>query len=156
MTTRLYLVRHGATSVSTEDRFSGAEGVELSTDGRIQAERLGERLRREDICAVYSSPLSRAIETARIITRGWPLSVTPVDALREIAHGHWEGMRRCDVEQQFGAEYAMWEQDPFTFAPSGGDSAGSSRDCQRASRRQGAGDLPQGDDSPFTQQPAGI
>jgi probable phosphoglycerate mutase len=122
MTTRLYLVRHGATDVATEDRFSGAEGVELSMDGRAQAERLGDRLRTEDICAVYSSPLSRAIETARIITRGWPLSVTPVDALREIAHGHWEGMRRCDVEQQFGAEYAMWEQDPFTFAPSGGES----------------------------------
>ena len=122
MSTRLYLVRHGATDVSTEDRFSGAEGVELSMDGRAQAERLGERLRTEDICAAYSSPQSRALETAQIVTKGWPLSVTAVDGLREIAHGHWEGLRRCDVEQQFGQEYAMWEQDPFTFAPSGGES----------------------------------
>jgi broad specificity phosphatase PhoE len=122
MTTRLYLVRHGATDLSTEDRFSGAEGVELSIDGRTQAERLSERLRPEDICAAYSSPLSRAMETARIVTTGWPLSVTSVDGLREISHGHWEGLRRCDVEREFGSEYAIWEQDPFTFAPSGGES----------------------------------
>jgi broad specificity phosphatase PhoE len=120
--TRLFLVRHGATALATEDRFSGAEGVELSEDGRAQAERLGERLRGEDIRAVYSSPLSRAMATARIVTKGWPVSPVSVDGLREISHGHWEGLRRCDVEDEFAQEYAMWEQDPFTFAPSGGES----------------------------------
>jgi probable phosphoglycerate mutase len=45
-----------------------------------------------------------------------------VDGLREISHGHWEGMRRVDVESQFGEEYAMWSQDPFTFAPRDGES----------------------------------
>jgi len=61
---RLYLVRHGATQLTAEDRFSGAEGVELSDDGRWQAARLAERLATEGICAVYSSPLSRALDTA--------------------------------------------------------------------------------------------
>jgi probable phosphoglycerate mutase len=41
--------------------------------------------------------------------------------LREIDHGHWEGLRRSDVEARFGEEYATWEEDPFTFAPSGGE-----------------------------------
>jgi probable phosphoglycerate mutase len=122
MTTRLYLVRHGATAESTEDRFSGAEGVELSEQGRAQAERLGDRLRSENISAVYSSPYSRAMDTAGIIARGWPVAPIPADGFREISHGHWEGLRRADVEDQFGSEYAMWEHDPFTFAPSGGES----------------------------------
>ena len=122
MTTRLYLVRHGATQLSSEDRFSGADGVELSEEGRAQAECLRERLQSEGIGAVYASPFSRAMDTARIVARGWPVSPIPVDGLREINHGHWEGLRRFDVEEQFGAEYAMWEQDPFTFAPKDGES----------------------------------
>src|SRR5262245_12602167 len=122
MTTRLYLVRHGSTALSSEDRFSGAEGVELSVEGRAQAERLGERLRTEGIGAVYSSPLSRAMDTARIVSRGWNGVPVAVDGLREISHGHWEGLQRKEVEERFPAEYIMWEQDPFTCAPSGGES----------------------------------
>lgn len=65
--TRLFLVRHGATSATQEDRFSGSSGAELSEDGRWQAARLGERLSHQNITAAYSSPLSRALDTARII-----------------------------------------------------------------------------------------
>src|SRR5262249_1358027 len=111
MTTRLFLVRHGETAQSAEDRFSGAEGVELSEEGRKQAARLGDRLRAEGISAVYSSPLSRAMETARIISKGWPTTPIAVDGLREVSHGHWEGLQRKEVEERFAAEYAMWEQD---------------------------------------------
>src|SRR5262249_42836796 len=110
------------TDLSAEDRFSGAEGVELSDAGRAQAARLGERLRSEGISAVYSSPLSRAMDTARIVSNGWKGTPVPVDGLREISHGHWEGLRRQDVEERFATEYTMWEQDPFTCAPSGGES----------------------------------
>ena len=122
MSTRLFLVRHGATGMSTEDRFSGAEGAELSDQGRAQAARVGERLRSEGISAVYSSPYSRAMDTAQIVAKGWTLTPRPVVGLREISHGHWEGLRRTEVEERFAAEYAMWEQDPFTYAPSGGES----------------------------------
>lgn len=122
MTTRLYLVRHGATPLTMEDKFSGAEGVYLSDQGRQQAERLSERMQDRDIAAAYSSPLDRAVETARIIIHPHQLQLTTVDGLREISHGHWEGMTRRDVESQFPEEYAAWEEDPFTFAPEGGES----------------------------------
>jgi probable phosphoglycerate mutase len=120
--TRLLLVRHGATSATEEDRFSGSTAAELSEQGRWQAARLGERLAQQNLTAVYSSPLSRALETARIIAAHCGLEPVARDALREIAHGHWEGMKRDDVERDFGAEYAAWESDPFTFAPAGGES----------------------------------
>ncbi|HEX6641708.1 MAG TPA: histidine phosphatase family protein [Thermoanaerobaculia bacterium] len=122
-TTRIYLVRHGATQLTAEDRFSGASGVDLSEEGRWQAERLGDRLAREGVHAIYTSPLSRTMDTARIITRicgcGDP---TPMDGLREISHGRWEGLTRSEVEERFGGEYASWQEDPFTFAPEGGES----------------------------------
>lgn len=122
MTTRLYLVRHGATQLTAENRFSGAVGVDLSEEGRAQAARLAERLAADPIAAVYASTLSRALETARIVARPHGLAPVEEDGLREISHGRWEGLSRQEVEERFADEYASWEADPFTFAPVGGES----------------------------------
>jgi broad specificity phosphatase PhoE len=122
MTTRLYLVRHGATQLTAEDRFAGSVGVDLSDEGRWQATRLGERLSHEEITAIYSSPYSRTMETARIIAESCALTIETRDGLREISHGRWEGLTRREVEARHPDEYAAWEEDPFTFAPEGGES----------------------------------
>jgi broad specificity phosphatase PhoE len=120
--TRLYLVRHGATQLTAEDRFAGATGVELSDEGRAQAARLGDRLRHEGISSVYASPLSRTVATAQIVADHCALQIETRDGLREIHHGRWEGLTRREVESRFPEEYAAWEEDPFTFAPEGGES----------------------------------
>ncbi|MFM8550786.1 MAG: histidine phosphatase family protein [Nitrospiraceae bacterium] len=122
MTTRLFLVRHGATVLSAEDRFAGATDVELSDEGRVQAERLAERLADAELAAVYASPMRRTVETAALIVGAHALAPIPCDGLREIHHGRWEGLTRTEVETRFPDEYAAWEADPFTFAPSGGES----------------------------------
>ncbi len=122
MTTRLFLVRHGATQLTAENRFSGSVGVELSDEGRAQAARLAERLATEEIAAVYASPLSRALDTATIVARPHALTPAQEDGLREISHGRWEGLARQEVEERYADEYAAWEADPFTFAPVGGES----------------------------------
>jgi len=121
MTTRLFLVRHGATTLSAEDRFAGATDVDLSDVGRQQASGLAERLASQPIRAVYASPMRRTVETASII--GAPHGFKPEtrDGLREISHGRWEGMTRKEVEATYGDEYFEWEADPFTFAPVGGE-----------------------------------
>jgi broad specificity phosphatase PhoE len=121
-TTRLFLIRHGATQLTAEDRFSGAGGVDLSDEGRAQAERLAERLRDVPLHAIYCSPLSRTRETAEIVARPHALAPVDRDGLREITHGRWEGLTRREVEERFAEEYAAWEADPFTFAPEGGES----------------------------------
>src|SRR5262249_47766562 len=120
-TTRVFMVRHGATVLSAEDQFAGVTDVELSNEGREQARRLAERLSRKKITAVYASPLGRTIETARILAAPHHLHVQPCDGFREISHGHWEGMTPCEVEQKFPKELAEWEEDPYTFAPPGGE-----------------------------------
>src|SRR5258705_5185264 len=119
--TRLFLARHGATGFTSEDRFSGAEGAELSDEGRSQAADLGDRLRPEAIQAIFSSPLSRAMETARLIASRCAVTVETREGLSEISHGHWEGLTRAEVERRFPEEYAAWEPDPFTFAPDHGE-----------------------------------
>jgi broad specificity phosphatase PhoE len=119
---RVFMVRHGATVLSAEDRFAGVTDVELSEEGREQARRLAERLSDERIRAVYASPLGRTVETARILAAPHNLPVQTCDGFREISHGHWEGMMRYEVEEKFPGEMAEWEKDPYTFAPAGGES----------------------------------
>lgn len=122
MTTRIYLIRHGATILSAEDRFAGATDVDLSDEGRRQAEALAVRLSDDRITAVYCSPLKRTVETATIVAR--PQGLTPIsrDGLREISHGRWESLPRSEVEALFPEEYAAWEEDPFIYAPRDGES----------------------------------
>ncbi len=120
--TRVFMVRHGATVLSAEDRFAGATDVELSDEGREQTRRLAERLSHEKIVAVYASPLGRTVETARILAAPHELEVLTCDGLREINHGRWEQMTRREVEEKFPEEAAEWEKDPYTFAPLGGES----------------------------------
>ena len=119
--TRVFLIRHGATVLTAEDRFAGAIDVELSDEGREQAQHLALRLSSEEIAAVYASPLSRAVNTARILAQPHGLMVQMREGLREISHGHWEQMTRREVEEQFPEEAAAWDDDPFTFAPQGGE-----------------------------------
>jgi probable phosphoglycerate mutase len=121
MTTRLLLVRHGETTLTAEDRFAGSTDVLLGPNGREQAERLAARLTCDPIAAAYSSPMRRTVETAAIVARPHRVEVITRDGLREINHGHWEGLRRADVEAQYSEEYAAWEEDPFTFAPVDGE-----------------------------------
>ena len=121
MTTRVFLVRHGETALSAEDRFAGSTDVALGPNGRVQAEKLAARLSGSSVSAIYASPLQRTMDTARIIAEKIGLTVDARDGLREIDHGHWEGMRRTEVEAQFPDEYSCWSEDPYTFAPRGGE-----------------------------------
>ena len=121
MITRVFLVRHGATPLTADDRFAGSSDVPLGPEGRIQVKRLADRLSAAPFTAIYSSPLQRTVATAAIV--GETHGLTPVlePGLREIDHGHWEGLRRADVQQMYPEEYAAWERDPVNIAPEGGE-----------------------------------
>jgi broad specificity phosphatase PhoE len=122
MTTRVLLIRHGATVLSAEDRFAGSTDVLLSDEGRAQARALGERLADAELAAVYASPMKRTVESATLVAAPHKLALTTDTGLREIDHGHWEQLTRREVEARYPEEYSNWEADPFTFAPEGGES----------------------------------
>ena len=119
--TTIYLIRHGATVLSREDRFAGASDVALSDAGIQQAASLGRRLSSEKIAAVYCSDMHRTIHTAQAIAAPHQLLPIPKPALREINHGHWEGKLEKDVREQFSTEYHAWIADPLLSAPPGGE-----------------------------------
>lgn len=100
--TDLYLVRHGETDWNRQRRIQGLTDIPLNDTGRQQARATGMLLTRRRWDGIYSSPLSRARETARIIAAevGLP-APTLVDALVERNYGEAEGLDWMQVESRF-------------------------------------------------------
>lgn len=122
MTTHLLLVRHGETALAAADRFAGATDAPLTAEGHAQALRVGARLAKLAVRAVYASPLSRTVETARAIAEPHGLVPVLVPAFREVNHGRWETLSHADAERAYPDDYAAWKRDPFVFGPEGGES----------------------------------
>ena len=90
----VYIIRHGKTDWNKEYRFQGAQDIPLNEEGREAAGKLGKRLAGIHFDAVFSSPLSRAYETACILMRSLSLSKGPQtnDLLTELSFGEFEGL----------------------------------------------------------------
>lgn len=117
----LLLVRHGETDWNLEGRYQGSADVPLNATGRRQAERVAERLTRERIDAVYSSPLQRALDTALAIARAQGLEVRTDPRLAEIALGEWEGMLASRIAERCPELHHRWTVDPRGMRPPGGE-----------------------------------
>lgn len=100
--TYLYLVRHGETDWNREHRVQGSTDIPLNEMGRIQAIATGRLLASRRWDAIYASPLSRALETARIVSREVGLGEPVVDAaLVERSYGEAEGMDFASIDEKF-------------------------------------------------------
>src|SRR5437762_5461993 len=118
---RLLLARHGETTWNAERRFQGRTDVALSPRGRAQAEALGGALRGHRIAAAYVSPFRRARETAEVALAGTGVPVTPVEELRELSLGEWEGCTVDEVRAREGNPYLSWVRAPLDCPPPGGE-----------------------------------
>ena len=118
---RLLLARHGQSVSNAVLRFQGAQDVALSELGARQAEALGRAIRRLGITAVYTSPLERARRTAEIAAAGLGVPLQPVDDLRELSLGDWEGRTVEEIRALPGDPYEHWVRDPVACLPPGAE-----------------------------------
>ena len=94
---RIVLLRHGVTDWNSDGRFQGHADIPLNGAGRQQAAAAGELLAGVGITRAFSSDLSRAMETASIVTAGWGLDVQSDPRLREVDVGSWAGQSTDEV-----------------------------------------------------------
>lgn len=100
--TLLYLVRHGETDWNRSRRIQGSTDIALNDHGREQAATTGRLLARRDWDAIYSSPLSRAFETASIIAAELGLGAPGViPAIVERNYGDAEGLTGTEMDRMF-------------------------------------------------------
>ena len=124
MSLTLHFLRHGQTALSREDVFCGSgSDPELTADGLMMAESFAAACRTKSWSAVYSSPLRRAIATARPLASALAMEVEVRDDLKEIGYGAWEGLTKEVVGREFHDEYLEWLADPAWHAPTGGELA---------------------------------
>jgi broad specificity phosphatase PhoE len=122
-TATFYVIRHGQTDSNREQRFQGHADVPLNPVGRQQAADLGRQLAGLPLAAIYSSDLSRCLETARALAAhfpGLPLSLEP--RLREVNFGSIAGLTVDEARQRFPQWWAEREANPATARPPGGES----------------------------------
>ena len=106
--TTIFLARHGESDWNVEKRFQGHSDRPLTERGRKQARALADLVGAEKIDAVYTSPLSRARETAEIVAARAGLEPVALPDLREVDTGSWSGLSRADVEARFPEGFARW------------------------------------------------
>jgi broad specificity phosphatase PhoE len=118
----IYFVRHGQTEWDEERRMQGQKDSELTALGREDSKYLAKELNRTEFSQIYSSPLERAMDTARYIKMGRVQEIIPVDSFKEMNLGEWEGMLDRDVMNQYPEEHFNFWNRPHLFKPQGGES----------------------------------
>lgn len=110
--TKIYLIRHGESEWNKLKKVQGQVNTQLTELGKIQAKAMGNRLIKENIDIIYTSDLSRAFDTAKIIgkTLNRPINIT--ESIREINFGVWEGLTNLEVQQKYKDQYNIWIKNP--------------------------------------------
>ncbi len=118
----VYLVRHGQTAWNREEVFRGRADIPLNEVGRKEALLTGQYLRGARVDSVYSSPLSRAVETAEAIARYQGKEVLISDDLIDIDFGRWQGASHEVVKDRYEGQYRQWIDTPHLVRFPGGES----------------------------------
>ncbi|KAB2927629.1 MAG: histidine phosphatase family protein [Leptonema illini] len=114
---RLFLLRHGPTGAG--DRYIGATDLPLSDDGAADLADTAAFLRRQDIDAVYCSPMRRCRQTLDLLGLGCRTEI--VDDLREVDFGRWEGLSFAGICERDQALVDQWAQGGADFTFPGGE-----------------------------------
>ena len=93
---KVYVARHGQTEWNAQNRICGRTDVELTEEGRRQAEELADSLTGRGVDVILGSPMKRAIETARAVSRRCGVPVEVDKRLIEQDYGIYEGADRLD------------------------------------------------------------
>lgn len=120
METIIYILRHGQSVTNNSGVFSGSNEVDLSPLGEKQAEKASEYLIDKGIDFIYSSPLSRAINTALPLAKKLGKQIEIEKDFREICFGSWEGKTKNYLEQN-EENFLLWREHPVKIGAKDGE-----------------------------------
>lgn len=120
MKTTIMLIRHGETEWNILGKFQGSTDIPLSNEGIRQAFMLKERLK-SDFDYIFSSPLKRAYETAKILCDESGKQVSIAEEIREINFGEWEGLTVKGIAEKYPDIFNEWRNDKREGKFCGGD-----------------------------------
>jgi probable phosphoglycerate mutase len=117
----IYLVRHAQTEWDEDRRIQGWRDSALTLRGREDAKYLAHELRNVEFSQIYSSPLGRALETAKYLKMGRNMEIAEVPAFKEMHLGAWEGLIDREVKEKYPEDYFNFMNRPNIFKAQGGE-----------------------------------
>ena len=114
---KIYITRHGETQWNVKGLMQGWKDSELTEKGIDNAKRLGERLKDINFDVIYSSPLKRAVDTAKYINGEKNTKIVLVESLKEMGVGVWEGMEHSKVKELYPEQHTNFWERPHLFKP---------------------------------------
>ncbi len=115
----IYLVRHGITRSNKEKVYAGWSEDGLIEEGVLGAEVLGREMEVLGISAIYTSPVKRALQTARILNDYIKGELIIEDDFKEMKMGPWEGLSEDEVAARYCCEYRIWLSRPAELRVAG-------------------------------------
>ena len=114
---KIFLVRHGLTTLNEQRRYCGVSNACLSSQGLKQTQCVTDLLREEKFDSIYTSPLKRCLETSKPIAQSHDISPEPLAGLSEINFGLWEGLTFEEIQTAYPDQLKVWFENPgdFTF-----------------------------------------
>ena len=119
---QIVLLRHGVTDWNCQSRYQGRSDVSLNEDGRRQAAACRDVVQGWNPQLIFTSPLSRATETAVLASGRSVGDMTVCPELCEISFGKWETCTRDEIASSWADAYASWGEDPDSVTPPDGES----------------------------------
>ncbi len=112
--TRIAIIRHGQTewNEGEGERFRGRAELDLDQIGMGQARAAAARIAQWQVSAIYSSPLRRAVSTAKILASPFDLEVQLLEGLIDIDYGKWQGLSLKEAAADDSELYALWLKSP--------------------------------------------
>ncbi len=113
---KFILVRHGETEANIGGIYSGWTDFPLTEKGSRDIQATAEALKRyENIEIIYSSPLNRALTTAKAISASINKEIQIVDSLREMNFGIFDGKERKHIQENYTEEWKSWIDDYVNY-----------------------------------------
>lgn len=120
---KFVIVRHGYSVGNKEKKFSGQMDLPLDSVGFLQAKSVAEYVTGNfKIDSIYSSDLSRAIDTVKPIANKLGLTVNKYKELREVDVGRWQGRLIDDIKKEFPESFELYRTNPGISTFDGGES----------------------------------
>jgi 2,3-bisphosphoglycerate-dependent phosphoglycerate mutase len=119
--TTLYLARHGQSEWNNQSRVTGQLNPGLSEKGKLQSEAIAHCLQDEDLAAIYTSVLQRAIDTAQPTAAAKRLPIAPLCGLNEINLGMLQGRYRDERDPEAQTMWAQWQANMWSYQVPGAE-----------------------------------
>ncbi len=124
----VFLIRHGQTLWNKERRFLGRSDIPLDSEGQLQASQLAATMSSISLSHLYSSPLSRARQTAEALGAPHGIHPTLEADLTELDQGELEGMEGRLLAERYPEFHEAWRTDPTHVRIPGGETLA---ECQQ-------------------------